>query len=269
MSNINALKNEHNGAAEDPAPPVLDTPVDVRSVALALLAGIAVIFTLHWAREVFIPLMLGLMISYALSPIVNWMHRGHIPRAIGAAILLISIVGGSGSLIYTLSDDAAQLIESIPDAVKKLRLTVRREQRIPEGTMGKVQRAANELERAANDSSSSSASAAPNGVVRVQVENPKLDLKNYLWMGTLGAAAFVGQASIVLFLSYFILVSGNTFRRKLVALTGPTLSKKRITLQVLDEINNQIQRYLLVQVFTSILVGVATWLAFVWIGLEH
>jgi len=38
---------------------------------------------------------------------------------------------------------------------------------------------------------------------------------------------------------------------------------------VLDEITAQIQRYLLVQIFTSILVGVATWLAFLWIGLEH
>ena len=42
-----------------------------------------------------------------------------------------------------------------------------------------------------------------------------------------------------------------------------------VTLQVLDEITGQIQRYLLVQLFTGFLVGVATWLAFLWIGVEH
>jgi predicted PurR-regulated permease PerM len=72
-----------------------------------------------------------------------------------------------------------------------------------------------------------------------------------------------------LFLAYFIMVSGDTFRRKIVKITGPSLSKKKITLRVLTEITGQIQRYLMVQLFISILVGVLTWLAFLWIGLEN
>ena len=106
-------------------------------------------------------------------------------------------------------------------------------------------------------------------MTRVQIEKPKLNVKEYLWMGTMSAFGFAGQLTMVLFLAYFMLVSGDTFRRKLVKISGPTLSKKKITLRVLDEITDQIQRYLLVQIFTSILVGVATWLAFLWIGLEH
>ena len=85
----------------------------------------------------------------------------------------------------------------------------------------------------------------------------------------MGAVGFAAQFILVMFLSYFLLVSGDSFRRKLVKISGPTLSKKKITLKVLDEITNQIQRYLLVQLFTSCIVGVATWLAFLWIGVEH
>ena len=44
-------------------------PVTVHSVSLVVLALCAAIFMLHWAREVLIPLMLGVMISYALSPL--------------------------------------------------------------------------------------------------------------------------------------------------------------------------------------------------------
>ncbi len=63
---------------------------------------------------------------------------------------------------------------------------------------------------------------------------------------------------MVTFLTYFLLLSGDTFRRKLVKITGPSLSDKKITVQALDEITEQIQRYLLVQLATSVIVGVAT-----------
>jgi len=243
------------------------TPVDVHSISLAVLAVLAVVFALHWARAVFIPLMLGVMISYALSAPVNLMQKWHIPRAIGAAVLLLAIVGGVGSAIYSLSDDAGELIETLPDAAHKLRLELLKKPGSSEGTMEKMQRAATQLEQAANESGAPA--PAPSGVTRVQVETPKLNVKDYLWMGTKGAIGFSGQLSMVLFLAYFIMVSGDMFRRKMVRIAGPTLSKKKVTLRVLDEITGQIQRYLLVQVFTSVLVGVTTWLAFLWIGLEH
>ena len=73
----------------------------------------------------------------------------------------------------------------------------------------------------------------------------------------------------MLFITFFLLASGNSFRRKMVKIAGPTFSKKKITIQVLDDITEQIQRYLTVQLFTSVLVGVATWLALSWIGLDH
>ncbi|MDP1929810.1 MAG: AI-2E family transporter [Thiobacillus sp.] len=250
------------------SPPAVRVQADVRSLSLAVLTVLALIFVLHWARAFFIPLMLGVMISYAFSPLVNRMQKWRIPRAIGAAVLLIGIVGGTGSLVYSLSDDAIQLVETLPEAAQKFRKTLRKEWGSTEGAMDQMQKAAVQLERAASETINPDA-MAPKGVTRVLIEKSTLNVSDYLWTGTVGATVFAGQAVMVLFLTYFLLVSGDTFRRKLVRISGPTLSKKKITLQVLDEITVQIQRYLLVQVFTSILVGVATWLAFLWIGLEH
>lgn len=248
--------------------PAVHASVDIRSLSLTVLTVLAVIFVLHWARDFFIPLMLGVMISYAFSPLVNQMQKWRIPRAIGAAVLLAGIVGGTGSLVYSLSDEAAQFVETLPDAAQKFRKALRKEWGTTDGAMEQMQKAAIQLESAANETITPTATA-PKGVTRVLIEKQKLNISDYLWTGTLGAAVFAGQAVMVLFLTYFLLVSGDTFRRKLVRITGPTLSKKKVTLHVLDEITVQIQRYLLVQIFTSILVGVATWLAFLWIGLEH
>jgi len=74
---------------------------------------------------------------------------------------------------------------------------------------------------------------------------------------------------LVVFFVFFLLASGDLFKRKLVKLVGPSLEKKKITVQILNEIDVQIERFLFVRVITSVAVGVATWLAFRFIGLEQ
>jgi predicted PurR-regulated permease PerM len=246
----------------------LPLSVDVRSAALALIALLASLVTLKWAAAVFIPLLLGVMTSYALSPVVDWLRRWHIPRAIGSALLLLARVGGMVVTGYSLSDDATALVESLPDAAQKLRESLHSANNSPEGAIGKVQRAAAKLELAAEENGNATPLAS-RGVTRVQIEKPHFNIKDYLWSGTLGLVGFVGQAMVVGFIAYFLMTSGNHFRRKMVKIAGPTFGRKRITIQVLDEITGQIQRYLLVQLFTSVLVGAATWAAFLWLGLEH
>lgn len=256
------------GTPDTAQQPTVSMPIDVRSLSLVLLTVLAIIFTLHWASAVFIPLMFGVMISYALSPLVDLMQRRHIPRAIGAAVLLMGIVGGTGFLAYSLKNEAAEMIESLPEAAHKFRHALHKERGTSESAIEKVQKATTELEQAASDTATPPP-ATPKGVTRVQIEKPTFNIQDYLWGRTMGALGFAAQAIIVMFLAYFLMISGDSFRRKLVRISGPTFRSKKITLHVLDEITGQIQRYLLVQVFTSLLVGIATWLAFMWIGLEH
>lgn len=238
------------------------------SISLTVLAALGVIFMLYWARAFFIPLMFGVMISYALSPLVKLMQKWRIPRALGAAILLIGIVGGIGFLAYSLSDEAVATVESLPDAVDKFRKTLRKEQGASDSAMHKMQNATSDLEQAARNIPITEPTA-PKGVTRVQIEKPKFSIQDYLWVGMMGAAGVAGQIAIVIFLAYFLLVSGDSFRRKIVRINGPTFARKKITLQAMDEINGQIQNYLMVQLFTSFVVGGVSWLVFLWIGLEH
>jgi predicted PurR-regulated permease PerM len=66
-----------------------------------------------------------------------------------------------------------------------------------------------------------------------------------------------------------MLASGDMFKRKIVRIAGETLSKKKITLQAIDEIDLQIRRYLGVVVVSNVLVGVGTWILFSMIGVEY
>ncbi len=101
-----------------------------------------------------------------------------------------------------------------------------------------------------------------------KVEPATVNLRDYLFTGTAGLVAAAGQFVVVTCLVYFLLVSGDTFRRTLLRVSGDTLTKKKITLQILDEIDLQIQRYLLVQLFTSAMLGAICWAIFLWIGLQ-
>jgi predicted PurR-regulated permease PerM len=245
----------------------LHMPVDVRSVSLAVLATLATVFMLHWASAVFIPVMVGLLFSYGLSPVVDWLARRRIPRALSAAVLVLGIVSGAGATVYSLSDDAGKLVESLPMATQKLRQSIRAMQGKQDNTLTTMQKAASQLEQAAEDSSR--AAPVDRGVQRVQIEKPRFAVRDYLWTGTMGLLAMLGQVGVVALITFFLMASGDTFRRKLMKLAGPTLSRKKVTLQALNEIHDQIQRYLLVQIFTSGVVGIATWLCFLAIGLEQ
>ena len=135
------------------------------------------------------------------------------------------------------------------------------------GAIQQVQRAAEELQRTADEAAGPN--PAPRGVQRVQIEEPAINVREYVTWGSASVVAFAGQAMLVMFFVFFLLASGDLFKRKLVKLAGPSLEKKKITVQILDEINTQIERFLLVRVVTSVVVGVATWIAFRMVGLEQ
>jgi predicted PurR-regulated permease PerM len=85
----------------------------------------------------------------------------------------------------------------------------------------------------------------------------------------MGAVGFLGQAIMVLFLAFFLLLGGDTFKRKAVRLAGPSLSHRRITVTILDDINDSIQKYLFMLLVTNVLVGLLSWAALRAIGLDN
>ena len=241
--------------------------VNVRSIALTVIAAVAAMYVLQWAQEVFIPIVLSVLISYALEPIVIWLTRIKLHRALASALVVTSLTGGVGYTAYTLSDDAVEIVSQLPAAATKLRAALRRE-RGENGTIQDVQRAASELQRTADEATGTNPAPAK-GVQRVQIEQPTFNVREYLSWGSASLLAFGGQAVLVLFFVFFLLSSGDLFKRKLVRLAGPSLEKKKITVKILDDINTQIERFLLVRVVTSVAVGIATWLAFRIVGLEQ
>ena len=242
---------------ETQEPVLIRMPVDVRSVALTALTVLAVIAALRWAEPVLIPTVLAILISYVLGPAVRSLAKRGIPRALGAFIVIAAVCGALGYGAYALSDEAVAIIDDLPRAAQKLRTRLDAKRSPEHATLlDRVQSAATEIDKTAADATQ--AAPAQRGVTRVQVVPPPFSASEYVWASGRGIANFLGQLAMVLFLVYFLLVTDDLFKRKIVKIAGPTLTKKKISVQIMDEINQQISNFLRVQVITSALVGVAT-----------
>jgi len=256
------------------ADPAVAAPSPERLPPLALgvgiLAAIAVVGALYLARAFFVPLLIGTLASYALRPIVDGLKAFHIPRALGAALVLAALVAGVSWATYSLQDDAASMIEKLPQAAHKVRQHISEAREQGPTAMEKIQEAATELQGAAADATGDKGPSKP-GLPRFAARQaePSVWLRDYMLAQSALLFTVAAQTPIVLLLAYFLLASGEHFRRKLVRLVGPSLARKKDAVRILEEIDAQIQRYLLVTLISNVLVAIGTWLAFEALGMEQ
>jgi predicted PurR-regulated permease PerM len=248
--------------------PTVRLPVDARGAALAILATLALVVVLEWAQRFVISLLLGILLAYMLNPLVAWLEKIKVPRAVATLVVMLGVVGALVLGAYSLRGQVQTIVEQLPEAATKFSTALVRLRVNQFGNMQKVQTAASEVEKAASQAAGMPATPKQ-AATHVVVDAPGFKLGDFLWQGSMGALGFIGQALMVVFLAFFLLLGGDTFKRKLVRLTGPSLSKKKITVKILDDINGSIQKYMVMLLTTNVLVGLLAWIAFHWMGLEN
>ena len=241
-------------------------PVEARGLALGILATLATAFALSWAQTFLIPLLLGVVITYTLSPIVGWLERLRIPRVAGSALVMVAVIAAFVLTAYSLRGEVQTIVEQLPVATAKLSASLAELRRTQRGNLQKIESAATAMESA---TAGTVAGGARQPATHVIVDPPKFRINDFLWESSVGAVGMAGQAAMVVFLVFFLLLGGDTFKRKLVRLAGPTLSKRKITVTILDDINRSIQRYMLMLFATNLLIILLSWLAFHLIGIEN
>jgi predicted PurR-regulated permease PerM len=170
--------------------------------------------------------------------------------------------------MYSLRGQMQTIIGQLPEAATKLSAGLAAMQIGQIGSMQKMQSAANQVEKAAAQAAGGPA-APRQTATHVIVDQPNFKLRTFLWQSSMDTLGALAQAAMVVFLVFFLLVGGDKFKRNLVRLTGPSLSRKKITVHILNDINHSIQRYLLMLLTTNLLLGLLTWIVFRWLGLEN
>jgi predicted PurR-regulated permease PerM len=231
--------------------------------ALIVLAVLAVCAAAKIAAPFLVPVVVGMLASYSLKPLVSQLERVRVPRALGAAVVLLVLTAAVAGGVFLLRDDATSALAELPNAARKIRLAAHDTARQPAGPMGHVREAAKELNQAAAEAATGAPIPTP--------PPPSAPSQAEKWLSEQSAKALavvvdIGIAGLV---AYFLLSAGDTFRRKLVHVAGPTLAARRITVEILDEIDAQVQRYLMTMLIINTLIGVATWAILLAFGVAH
>ncbi|MCJ7452226.1 MAG: AI-2E family transporter [Steroidobacteraceae bacterium] len=255
--------------AANPTPldlPASRPPLAARNLPLLVLATLACIAFLSWAQSFLVPLMLGIVISYALTPLVAWLQVMRIPRSIGTVIVMVSVIGGMCLGAWSLRGQVQTIIDQVPEAATQFAAGTSHLRLSRAGNLKTIQDAATKVEKATSQAAGADPRQAGTHVI---VDAPRFKFSDFLWKSSKGAVSAMGQAAAVAFLVFFLLLGGDTFKRKLVRIAGPSLSRMKIAVHILDDINGSIQKFMFMFLTTNLLVALLSWIAFRWIGLDN
>lgn len=232
--------------------------VPTRITANQVIACLLLLFALRYAQGVLAPLMVAALVGLALAPPVRALSR-LVPRWLASAVVVMLIASAFVTTAYFLSDEVAAFSRRLPSLVREIRSAV--QSASPrQGLLTQLQQAVSELER--------STSSPRTGSTPVTIVEP-VDVQRGVLTGARRLGGYLGQGVMMLFLVYFLLASGDMFKEKLVKLGGARLSERKITLQMIEEVNTKIGRFVFYQAWSGVLVGLLTWLAFWWLGVRY
>jgi predicted PurR-regulated permease PerM len=250
---------EEMGATEKSETPrlrltdVLRRPFDVKSMALTGLFVLAVFYTMYFMRAMLLPLVLALLLSYLLAPLVRALGRIRIGPPLGAALVLLSLIGGLIYGISFLSEPAAGWLEKAPYSLHQLQQKL-----LPiKKPIEKVAQATGELDKLTTPEE-------PQAQAQTVVVKRSAFAEAFFTQGP----EFVASAVVMFILLYFLLAYDGVFLTKIIRIT-PRFGDKKRAVSMMREIENQISRYLLTITLINIGLGIAVGTTVHFLGLRN
>ena len=261
------LQENQDQTEGTPSKPALIEAVNIRSMALIILTSIVTVYFIDWAQSVLLPLVVAVLISYSLDPVVSLFDRIRIPRPLSAALILTVLIGAIAAGSIPLKQEAMAILDKIPMAIQEFQ---RKEANAPkeEGIMEKAQNAAKEIEDSTKEDQEKQTPEEA-GATSVRLIDKPMDVQAYVINSSPAALVLITQFFSVLLLVYFLLSVGSLYRRKVVRLSGPSFARMRNAARILEDLHQQVRRFLFVMVISALFVGVMTWLAFLALGMEQ
>ncbi len=250
----------------------------IKTPRFVILAAICVIVAaLYFAREVLVPLALAMLLSFLLAPLVTWLERRRLPRALAVATVVSLLFSVLAILTWVVAIQVEDLAQRLPQYKDNIIEKVRAVRGGNDGALGKAAKTIEEVKQAVDHPTTQSTEAAQNTeaaaplpppptelhagpvastqpvVVRVVAEPapPLQTLGTYL--GT--AVDPLATAGIVLVFVIFMLLQREDLRDRLIRLVGE--GQIHVTTTAFDDAAGRITRYLTAQAIVNGTYGLA------------
>lgn len=225
--------------------PEMPLPSDSKTVFLGGLFFLAAFVAFYFAREIVLPILLAIILKLVLNPVVRGLNRIYVPRAVGALLAIAILFGAISGLIAVLSGPAAGWAEKLPSGLPRL------EQHL--SFLIKPMSATKDVIEKAEQATEATDQKPKEPVVTVKQPG----IAESVLASTRIAVAGIFTTMLLLF---FLLVSGDTFLRRIVEIL-PRFSDKRQAVEIAQQTEHDMSIYLGTITLMNGLVGVATGIA--------
>jgi predicted PurR-regulated permease PerM len=224
-----------------------------RSTATAILALLALLYTLYFARDFLIPIVYAVLLNFLLSPAIRALNRLHIPSHLSAAVLVLALLAALGGATYALAGPAQRWATSAPETVgraeSKLRHLIR-----------PVQQVSKQVEQAAGAVGNATNRNPPQVVVAA---GPSVSSRIF---GT--TEKLVAAILEIVILLYFLLAGGDLFLQKLIKVL-PHFSDKLKAVEIARATEAAVSAFLTTALMVNVAEGTLVALALWAIGLPN
>lgn len=235
-------------AEEIPERKELPLPTDVKGMVLIGILALMTLSALYFTGEILIPIIIAFLLKMVLEPTMEFLVAWHLPRFLSAFLIVSVLLSGFTGLAVILSGPAASWISKAPESFARLQTRLAGLTAMARD----LQKASHDVEKIGEDSTSPA----------LAVKGPALS--TFLFSGTRALSA--GLITVVVLL-YFLLVSGNSFLRRIVEIL-PTLQNKKQAVDITNEIQLTVATYLGTVTVMNALVGLLTGFAAYFCGLS-
>jgi predicted PurR-regulated permease PerM len=201
--------------------------IEIRSLSITGLFVLASFYTLYFGRAFFLPIVLAVLLDFLLSPLIRAFKRAHIPEPLGAALVIVALLGTGGAAVYGLSGPAKEWVTRLPGSMREAEDRLRKLRKPVE----QVSKTAEQVEQVAKISEQAK-------TPEVVVKGPTLTERLF---GT--TQTIVASALEVVILLYFLLAAGDLFLQKLIKVL-PQLRDKKKAVAIARETESSISTYL-------------------------
>ena len=255
-------------------PPVQVPPADTPGVQglLTLAVAVVVVAGLYLGREVMIPIILAVLLSFLLAPLVNVLrrlHLGRVPSVLLAVVLALGVILTFAAVIGT------QLAELAPDVPRYATAVQQKVDTAQQLLLGRVttivRRLGNQLDNADTAKTSASGPATPDAsakneqkAIPVEMHQPEPTTVQLAQRILAPIVAPLLGTAIVFIVAIFILLQREDLRDRLIRLFGS--SDLHRTTVAMNDAARRLSKYFLMQLGINATFGIIAGTGLFFIG---
>ncbi len=243
---------------------------DTRSAPSGVvIATIAVVAALHLGRDVFLPLAIAVLITFALSPLVTRLRKLGLPMMVSVLASVTLAFAVIGAFVFVVAGQVGDLAQELPtfqgNIVKKLETL--QETGSENGLISRLTRMVAEInDQVARVVPQPGSAAVPAGPVAVEIIE-KQGVFETLRDLVLPLVSPVATAGLVIVVVVFMLLERDELRDRFIRLVGANDINR--TTQVIEDAGSKVGTYLLIQLLVNIIYAVPIGIGLLVIGVPN